>query len=452
MAKNKVRYVCSTCGYVSSKWLGKCSNCGEWGTLVEEEEEVVTKRGNVLGSSEKLEITNISQVTTNKELRITTKYKEFDSILGGGLVKGEVVLITGNPGIGKSTILLQLSNEYAKKDKVFYISGEESTKQIKDRAKRLKVNSKNLYLTNIASIETILHHIKEHKPEVVVIDSIQTMYSAELSSIPGNVNQIKEVCLKIVEFAKREDISFYIVGHITKDGKLAGPKLLEHMVDACLQIDGDEQNYFRIIRSSKNRFGSTNEIAIFDMSENGMTEIKNPSEFFLSEREEKNIGSIIVTSVEGSKTILYEIQSLININQYGYPKRIMQGYDNRRIEIIIAVLSKYMSVDLSVNDIYINVPGGVEITDRSADLGIVLSLISSYKKVEVSQKIAAIGEIGLRGEVRKVSSINKRIKELEKLGFSGVYVPFQQKDEIETKFKIKINYIKNIQDLVERIK
>lgn len=449
MKKNSY-YICTECSYKSVRWLGKCPQCNSWGSFTEEYEKTTTTSKI---PKDPVLISNIKDINVSKEIRVKTKFLEFDNLLGGGLVQGEVVLITGSPGIGKSTILLQLSNEYAKKNKVFYISGEESLKQVKDRAKRLKVNSDNLFLLSLTSIEGILESIRQNRPEVVIIDSIQTMYSDEVNSIPGSINQIKEVCMKIVDLAKKEDISFYIVGHVTKDGKLAGPKLLEHMVDACLQIDGDEQTLFRIIRSSKNRFGSTHEIAIFDMQENGMQEIKNPSEFFLSERDEKNIGSIIVTSVEGTKTILYEVQSLVVKNSMQFPKRVMQGYDKQRIEILIAVLSKYLKVDLSTHDIYINVPGGVEIEDRSTDLGIILSLISSVKNILVSQKIAAIGEIGLRGEVRKIAFIKKRVKELEKLGFTGVYVPYQQKEDLEKeKLKIKINYIKNIQDLLERMK
>lgn len=449
MAK-KPKYECTECGYTTNKWYGRCPNCGEWGSFSEnsEDEKIVSH----MIKYDKLEVVNINEVKKDTKLRITTNFKEFDEILGGGLVKGEVVLITGNPGIGKSTILLQLSNEYAKKKSVYYISGEESTKQIKDRADRLNIKSKNLYLVSISSIENILNEIENNKPDIVVIDSIQTMYSKELSSLPGSTTQIKETCMQIIEIAKKYDISFYIVGHVTKDGKLAGPKLLEHMVDACIQIEGDEQNYFRIVRSSKNRFGSTNELAIFNMKDTGMEEVKNPSEFFLSERDEKNIGSIVGATNEGSKTILYEVQSLINTNTFGYPKRIVQGYDKGRVEILIAILSRYLNVDMSGYDIYINIPGGIDVYDRALDLSLAFSLISSYKNVAISQKIAAVGELGLRGEVRKVSFLKKRIQELEKLGFSGVYVPYHQMEELsKEKFKIKLSYIKNIEELVERI-
>ena len=288
---------------------------------------------------------------------------------------------------------------------------------------------------------------------MVVIDSIQTLYSENVSSIPGSVTQIRETTLKLIEIAKKNEISFYIVGHVTKDGKLAGPKLLEHMVDAVLQIEGEENSYYRIIRSIKNRYGSTNEISIFDMKEDGISEVKNPSEFFISDRDEKNIGSIITPIFEGSRVFLYEIQSLLGTPNFGIPRRTVEGYDRNRIEILSAVLSKHLQVDVNSKDIYINIPGGINLNDRSSDLAVVFSLISSINKIPVSQKIAAIGELGLRGEVRKVSFIKNRINELEKLGFSGVYLPMSNKQDLEKqKFKMKLNYISNISELVERIK
>ena len=286
-----------------------------------------------------------------------------------------------------------------------------------------------------------------------MIDSIQTLYSENVNSIPGSVTQIRETTLKLIEIAKKNEIAFYIVGHVTKDGKLAGPKLLEHMVDAVLQIEGEENNYYRIIRSIKNRYGSTNEISIFDMKENGISEVKNPSEFFISCRDEKNIGSIITPIFEGSRVFLYEVQSLIGTPNFGMPRRTVEGYDRNRVEILSAVLSRHLQVDVNSKDIYINIPGGIDLNDRSSDLAVIFSLVSSINKIPISQKIAAIGELGLRGEVRKVSFIKNRVNELEKLGFSGVYLPTSNKSDLKNeKFKIKLNYISNISELVERIK
>ncbi len=447
---HKTSYICSECGYISQKWLGKCPNCDSWGTF---EEEIDIKRTFRNVESANLTINKISEIEIEKEFRMITKYQEFDRVLGGGLIKGEVVLITGSPGIGKSTFLLQLSEEYSRIGNVFYISGEESPRQIKQRAERINVNSENLYILNDTNIEKIENIILKEKPRVVVVDSIQTLYSENISSIPGSVTQIRETTLKIIEIAKKNEISFYIVGHVTKDGKLAGPKLLEHMVDAVLQIEGEENSYYRIVRSIKNRYGSTNEISIFDIKEDGISEVKNPSEFFISDRDEKNIGSIITPIFEGSRVFLYEIQSLLGTPNFGMPRRTVEGYDRNRLEILGAVLSKHLQVDVNSKDIYINIPGGIELNDRSSDLAVIFSLISSINRTPVSQKIAAIGELGLRGEVRKVSFIKNRVNELEKLGFSGVYLPMSNKTDLEKeKFKIKLNYISNISELVERIK
>ena len=448
--KRKTKYICSECGYSSLKWMGKCPNCDSWGTF-EEEIDIKSTFKNV--ESQEVSIKKITEIEIEKEFRMVTPFEEFDRVLGGGLIKGEVVLITGSPGIGKSTFLLQLSQEYAKIGNVFYVSGEESPRQIKQRAERVNVKSENLYILNDTNIEKIENIILKEKPRVVIIDSIQTLYSENVNSIPGSVTQIRETTLKIIEIAKKNEIAFYIVGHVTKDGKLAGPKLLEHMVDAVLQIEGEENSYFRIIRSIKNRYGSTNEISIFDMKENGINEVKNPSEFFISDREEKNVGSIIVPIFEGSRVFLFEVQSLLGTPNFGMPRRTVEGYDKTRVEILSAVLSRSLKVDVNSKDIYINIPGGIDLNDRSSDLAVVFSLLSSIKGIPVSQKIAAIGELGLRGEVRKVSFIKNRVIELEKLGFVGVYLPKSHKADFEKeKTKIKLNYISNINELIERVK
>lgn len=448
--KKSILYICNECGYQTSRWLGKCPNCDLWNTF---EEEVEIKKTLKSIETDEIYLNKISDIEIDKEFRIITQFQEFDRVLGGGLVKGEVVLLTGNPGIGKSTILLQLCDQYSKIGNVFYISGEESPRQIKQRAERINVKSDNLYILNSTDIENIKNIIEREKPKVVVVDSIQTLYSSEINSIPGSVTQIRETTLAIIDIAKKFEIAFYIVGHITKDGKVAGPKLLEHMVDAVLQLEGDENSYYRIIRSIKNRYGSTNEIAIFDMKEDGLSEIQNPSEFFISERESKNIGSIITPIFEGSRVFLYEVQSLLSNPLFGMPKRTVEGYDKNRIEILSAVLSRQFKIDVSAKDIYINIPGGINLSDRSSDLAVIFSLISSYNNIPISQKIAAIGELGLRGEIRKVSFVKNRIKELEKLGFTGVYLPASHKKELNNdKFKIKLNYLENISELVERVK
>lgn len=448
MAKERVTYICSDCSYKTIKWVGKCPNCSAWGTI---DEEIVMKDLDRL-VTKSVPVQKLDDINIEKEFRINTKYSEFDRVLGGGLTKAEVVLVTGAPGIGKSTFLISLLNEYSKKSKTLYVSGEESLRQIKERTNRLSISSNNLFLLNETKLENIIGSVIENKPSVVVIDSIQTLYSENVNSLPASVSQIKECSLKLIEIAKKYDIAFYIVGHVTKDGKLAGPKLLEHMVDCVISFEGDENNHFRIVRSTKNRYGSTNEISIFDMKESGIEEVKNPSEFFIASREEKNIGSIIVPCIEGSRVILFEVQSLISNAISGYPKRIIQGFDKNRMEILLAVLSKNMKTDFNTKDVYINIPGGIELDERASDMAIVLSLISTMKEKSVSAKIAALGEMGLRGEVRAVSFIKKRIKELIKLGFTGVYLPKVHEEELKKeKLNIKLNYINNIKELIERI-
>ena len=445
----KTKYVCTECGYTSSKWLGKCPNCDTWGSF---EEEIDIKKAFSKISSKDAELLRLDEIDLGKEFRLVTKFEEFDRVLGGGLVKGEVVLISGNPGIGKSTLLLQLMEEYSKTGNVFYISGEESLRQIKQRSDRLGIKSKSLYLMNETNLEKVESMILKEKPKVVVIDSIQTLYSENVNSMLGSVTQIRETTLKVIELAKNNEISFFLVGHITKDGKVAGPKLLEHMVDAVVQLEGEENNFYRIVRTLKNRFGSTNEISIFDMKENGISEITNPSEFFIGEREEKNIGSIITPILEGSRVLLFEVQSLLTQASFGIPRRIIEGYDKNRVEILSAILSKFLKMGLSEKDIFINIPGGLTLKDRSSDLAVIFSLISSIKGIAVSQKIAAVGELGLRGEIRRVSFIKNRVKELEKLGFKGLYLPMANKKDLEDEnYKIRLIYLRNVEELIERV-
>lgn len=458
MAKNKSFYVCSECGYKSPKWLGKCPQCNEWGTFEEEIESVtvgapvVATTASVKEISEK--VFSFKEIKQEQTYRYMTGIGEFDRILGGGLLQGEVVLVTGNPGIGKSTLLLQVAKEYTTYGSVIYISGEESPSQVKNRGERLKIESDNLFLMAETDMANIYEYLILKKPKVVVVDSIQTLYNSNIDSIPGTPTQIRECTLKIIELAKKYNISFFIVGHITKDGKVAGPKMLEHMVDAVFNFEGEEGLFYRILRSTKNRFGSTNELAVFSMEEDGMKEIKNSSEYFLSERDEKNAGSMVVPVLEGTKVFLLEIQTLITETSIGIPKRIVQGFDRNRIQILTAIAEKKMHMALGMKDLFVNIPGGLSIADPAADLAVLISLMSVYKGVEISQKIAAIGELGLRGEIRKVFFIEKRLRELEKLGFKGVYIPEANRKEIEKnshKYKLKLIYLKNLEELLERM-
>jgi len=432
MAKGTV-YYCSECGYKSAKWAGKCPECGAWSSF--EEVDELPKDVKKSRSSD-IKVYEFKDVEYTSEDRYKTKYEEFDRLLGGGLLKGEVVLVTGNPGIGKSTLLLQVANSYKDYGDVLYISGEESPAQIKNRGERLKISGEGIYIMAEMDILNIYEYVVTKKPKVVVVDSIQTLYNSSMDSISGTPTQIRECTLKIIEMAKKYNISFFIVGHITKDGKVAGPKLLEHMVDAVFNFEGDEGLYYRILRSVKNRFGSTNEIAVY----------------FLSEREEKNIGSMVVPILEGTKVFLLEVQSLITDSGIGIPKRVVQGYDRNRIQILTAIAEKKLYIPLSMKDLFVNVPGGLGIEDPAADLAVLMSILSVHKGFSISQKIAAIGELGLRGEIRKVFFLERRLKELEKLGFTGVYIPESNRKEIEKKkYKLKIIYLKNLDELLERM-
>lgn len=457
MAKNKSFFLCNECGYKTEKWIGKCPSCNNWGTF-EEKVSIEQPSGIKLsvsnsGTTVTKNIFSFNEVKIEEKDRLTTSMEEFDRVLGGGLLKGQVVLITGNPGIGKSTLLLQVASEYTRYGDVIYISGEESPSQVKNRGERLRLKTDSLFLMSETDISQIYEYLIVKRPKVVVVDSIQTLYNSVVDSIPGTPTQIRDCTLKIIELAKKYNISFFIVGHITKDGKVAGPKLLEHMVDSVFNFEGEQGLFYRILRSTKNRFGSTNELAVFNMEEQGMKEIKNSSEYFLSERDEKNIGSMVVPVLEGTKIFLMEIQTLLTEVTIGIPRRIVQGFDRNRIQILTAVAEKKMGLSLNMKDIFLNVPGGLSISDPAADLAVLISILSIYRGVEISQKIAAIGELGLRGEIRKVFFIDKRLRELEKLGFKGVYIPEANRKEIEkNKYKLKLIYLKNLEELVERMK
>lgn len=449
MAKEKEYYFCSECGYKSTKWMGRCPECGEFNTFQEEVKIKSTGKTN----KEDLKIYNFDNVEVSKDYRYKTSMVEFDRVLGGGLVKGEVILLTGNPGVGKSTLILQVSRDYAKDGEVVYISGEESPEQIKHRGDRLGISGKNIFILAETEIGNIENYIKTSKTRVVVIDSIQTLHSSEHDSIAGTVTQIRECTLKLIEIAKTMGISIFLIGHITKDGKVAGPKLLEHMVDAVLSFEGDEDMSYRILRSVKNRYGSTNELGIFNMGDDGMTEVTNPSEYFLGEREDRNVGSIVVPIVEGSRVFLLELQALTTNAIFGMPRRVVQGLDYNKVQIIGAVIEKKLGFSMINQDLFMNVPGGITVKEPACDLGAAIAVMSSLKNYSVKKECAAIGELGLRGEVRKVSMILKRLKELEKIGFKEVFVPEGNRKEIEKdKMKIKPIYISNIGDVLNYLK
>ncbi len=432
VAKRKTKYVCQECGYESPKWMGKCPGCGSWNSLVEEivasqqssRHTIVSPVHNTKSKPE-----SIKSIESQEEPRITTKMTEFDRVLGGGVVPGSLVLIGGDPGIGKSTLLLQVSNQLAeKKLKVLYISGEESTRQTKLRADRLGVTSNNLYVLAETNLLDIANQIEQLNPSFVVIDSIQTIFREEVSSAPGSVSQVRECTSELMRIAKQNNIPIFIVGHVTKEGAIAGPRLLEHMVDAVLYFEGERHHTFRIVRGVKNRFGSTNEMGIFEMKEEGLREVFNPSEIFLEERSQGAAGSTVVASMEGSRPVLVEIQSLISPTSYGNPRRMATGIDHNRVPLLMAVLEKRVGLLLQNQDAYVKVAGGVKLDEPAIDLAIAISIASSFRDQPSKPEDVLIGEVGLTGEIRRVSRIDQRVQEAAKLGFKRAIIPNKNLD------------------------
>lgn len=425
MAKIKTKWVCQECGYETAGYLGKCPECNTWGSLVEEfqqSQEPIKVNADFLNLQKP---SLLNEIELSKEIRISTNISEFDRVLGGGLVEGSLVLIAGDPGIGKSTILLQTSGLLCKKDKkVLYVSAEESANQIKLRAERLSVNAKSLYIYPQINLELIKKEIENIKPDVVVIDSIQAIYTQNISSSAGSVSQIRECCNYLMQIAKNENITVIVIGHVTKDGNIAGPKVLEHMVDTVIYFEGDKYKSYRMLRAVKNRFGNTSEVGIFNMGASGLTEVINPSELFLGEHTDSSTpGSVIIVTNEGTRPLLVEIQALVGTTPYPSPRRVANGVDFSRVLQILAVLEKRVGLNLSKQDVYLNVIGGVEISEPAADLGIALAVATCARDVVVDSHTVIIGEIGLSGEIRAVNNIEKRIKEAQKLGFKKAIIP-----------------------------
>ncbi|MCZ2491783.1 DNA repair protein RadA [Dellaglioa carnosa] len=426
MAKIKTQFVCQNCGYTSPKYLGRCPNCGEWNTMVEEREQSQKAdrkaRVSFNGNSVKPEL--LDDVSMAEQERVETDLGELNRVLGGGVVPGSLVLIGGDPGIGKSTLLLQVSGQLSQTGgTVLYVSGEESAVQIKMRAQRLGVGGKKFYLYPETDMGNIRQNIETLNPDYVVIDSIQTMQEPEMSAAVGSVSQIREVTAELLQIAKTNGITIFIVGHVTKGGTIAGPKILEHMVDTVLYFEGDMHHTFRILRAVKNRFGSTNEIGIFDMREGGLFEVANPSEIFLEERLDGATGSAIVVSMEGTRPILVEVQALITPTVYGTAKRTTTGLDHNRVSLIMAVLEKRASLLLQNQDAYLKAAGGVKLDEPAIDLAIAVSIASSYRDKETDPADSFVGEIGLTGEIRRVNRIEQRVAEAQKLGFKRIFIP-----------------------------
>lgn len=435
MAKIKTKYVCQQCGYETARYMGKCPECGNWETFVEEKviPEQTSKNNRVV--LDILPPTPIKEIKVGSEIRIPTNISEFDRVLGGGLVQGSLVLIAGDPGIGKSTILLQSSGELCKQNKkVLYVSAEESASQIKLRADRLNISHDNLYIYPQTNFESIKYQIENERPDIVVVDSIQAIYSTDIQSSAGSVSQIRECCNSLMQIAKQENITIIVIGHVTKEGNIAGPKVLEHMVDTVIQFEGDKYKSYRILRAVKNRFGNTSEVGIFEMSEHGLSEVINPSELFLKEyNQSQATGSVIIVTNEGTRPMLVEIQALVGTTPYPSPRRVTNGVDLSRVLQILAVLEKRVGMNLSKQDVYVNVIGGIDIQEPAADLGIALAVATCARDVVIDPHTAIVGEVGLSGEIRAVNNIEKRIKEVQKLGFKKIIIPDSNKidDEFE---------------------
>jgi DNA repair protein RadA/Sms len=451
MPKSVTKYVCQSCGFSSLRWLGKCPECETWNSFIEEITHSDKRR---FSSKPKdivdLKITNlskISEIDVKEDKRTTTKIDELDRVLGGGIVAGSVILVGGDPGIGKSTLMMQLADKVKEKI-ILYVSGEESPKQIKLRCERLGFAHDDFYILSETSLEIIAAVIDKLKPHIVIIDSVQTIYRNELESSPGSVSQLRESTAAIIQIAKAKNISFFLIGHITKEGVIAGPKVLEHMVDTVLQFEGERTHAYRVLRSVKNRFGSTNEIGIFEMTGTGLIEVKNPSEVFLSQRGRGISGSTVSASMEGTRPILIEVQALVSSSGYSVPQRTATGFDYKRLAILIAVLEKKIGIHLSKFDVFLNIAGGIKIDEPSIDLAAAMSICSSFRDSSIDPDMLILGEIGLSGEIRTISFADRRIQEAVKLGFKKIVLPKSNLKNFKQNGVLEYIPVENIQDAV----
>ena len=449
MAKEKKVYICSNCGYQSSNYLGKCPECNSWGTF----EEKVIETSNTQQTkrvTQKSIVKPISQIEYSETYRLDIKDAEFNRVLGGGLVMGSVVLIGGEPGIGKSTLLLQVALN-CKEDKVLYVTGEESLEQIKLRQLRMQNSSDNCLILASTDIDQVIETAKEIAPRMVIIDSIQTMTTTEVDSFAGSIAQVRTCSDKLIDYAKGYNVPILLVGHITKEGTLAGPKILEHMVDCVLQFEGDKNYGYRILRSIKNRFGSTNELGIYEMTSFGLKNVDNPSKILLSQREEQLSGVSISVALEGRRSLLIETQALVSPTYYASPQRISNGFDIRRLNMLLAVLEKKGGVKVSNKDVFLNIAGGLRISDPSMDLSIITSIISSHQDVCISNKYCFAAEVGLSGEIRPIPYIDRRINEAQSMGFEKIFISKYNKDNLLNRYKIETVLLSSIDDLIEKL-
>lgn len=452
MAKVKSSYFCQSCGAQSPKWLGKCPACGEWNTYVE---EIIQKEDKQAWNSSTLQVANkpkvITDITYNEEERLRTPDTELNRVLGGGVVPGSLVLIGGEPGIGKSTLMLQIALHLGNV-KVLYVSGEESEQQIKMRAERIGIKGNNCFILNETSTQNIFKQIEVLLPQILIIDSIQTLHSAFIESGAGSISQVRECTAELLKYAKESGTPVFIIGHITKEGTIAGPKVLEHMVDTVLQFEGDRHLTYRILRTIKNRFGSTSELGIYEMQGNGLREVRNPSEILISQRDEELSGITIGATLEGNRPLLIEIQSLVSAATYGTPQRTSTGFDVKRLNMLLAVLEKRGGMRLGVQDVFLNIAGGFKVEDPAIDLGVCASIASSYEDKPIPSHICFAGEVGLGGEIRAVNRIENRISEAEKLGFKQIYISKYNKKGLDLdKFKMKVITVTKMEDVFNHL-
>lgn len=445
MPKLKTIYVCSKCEAKTSRWVGQCHNCHAWNTLVEDVIDLKTEKTKINGKTQKIHHLAYQDF---EEKRIKTDISEFDRVLGGGIMQNAINLVVGDPGVGKSTLILQVASKLSQKLKILYVSGEESVQQVSARAKRLKAKSENLLFINEINLENILATIDDLKPEMLVLDSLQVVNSSEINSLSGSISQVRYIAEKMMEIAKQKGIPVFVIGHVNKGGELAGPMTLAHLVDAVLYLEGEKYQQFKMLRCVKNRFGSVDEIGVFEMTGNGFIEIKNPSAVFLEGRQEDALGSIVTSGLEGSRSFLVEIQALTTYTNFGYPKRTANGVDLNRLNLMIAVLNKYANLKLDSQDVFVNVIGGFKMNEPAVDLAICLAIASSKRKKPIQNNLIAIGEVGLSGEIRNVNFLEKRIKEAEKLGFQKVILPKIKKIP---QTSMQLVFVKNVVEAVGAI-
>ncbi|MEN8138051.1 MAG: DNA repair protein RadA [Bacteroidota bacterium] len=452
MAKTKTSFFCQNCGAQHSKWMGKCPTCNQWNTIVEEviqKEAVKAWDSSQASTGKKSKPFRVSEIVTNQEKRFNTLNEELDRVLGGGIVPGSLILLGGEPGIGKSTLMLQLALSVSHL-KTLYVSGEESLNQIKMRSERIGINNENLFILAETKTQSIFNQIKALNPQLLIIDSIQTLQTEMIESSPGSVSQIRECTAELLRFAKETSTPVILIGHITKDGNLAGPKILEHMVDVVLQFEGDRNHLFRILRAHKNRFGSTQELGIYEMHGSGLREVKNPSEILISKRDEELSGNAIAATMEGARPMMIEIQALVSSAVYGTPQRSTTGYDIKRLNMLLAVLEKRAGFRLAAKDVFLNVTGGIKVDDPAIDLAVVASILSSNEDISISNKVCFAAEVGLAGEIRPINRVEHRISEAEKLGFEVIFVSKYNKADLD-KFKIKVVAVSKMEEMFQRL-